>query len=71
MQEWVDLIDEMHRRDMYLIADFTVGTMGDYIGFKGQVTPHRLLNRGDMLILHPFSLKQSFELVYAFLAGRV
>lgn len=37
MQEWVDLIDEMHRRDMYIIADFTVGTMGDFIGFKGQV----------------------------------
>jgi alpha-1,3-glucan synthase len=35
MQEWVDLIDEMHRRDMYIIADFTVGTMGDFIGFKG------------------------------------
>lgn len=34
MQEWVDLIDAMHQRNMYIILDFTVGTMGDLIGFK-------------------------------------
>jgi alpha-1,3-glucan synthase len=27
----------MHRKGMYLIADFTVGTMGDLIGFKGHL----------------------------------
>lgn len=35
LQDWVDLIDEMHRRGMYIIMDFTVGTMGDLIGFQG------------------------------------
>jgi glycosidase len=34
LQAWVDMIEEMHRRDMYLIADFTVGTMGDMIGVE-------------------------------------
>lgn len=34
LQSWIDLIEEMHRRNMYLIADFTVGTMGDMIGVK-------------------------------------
>ncbi|WWD19870.1 hypothetical protein CI109_104338 [Kwoniella shandongensis] len=34
LQEWVDLIDELHRRGMYIILDFTVGTMGDLIGFE-------------------------------------
>lgn len=34
LAHWADLIDEMHRRNMYIILDFTVGTMGDFIGFK-------------------------------------
>lgn len=34
LDEWVALIDELHARDMYIIADFTVGTMGDFVGFK-------------------------------------
>jgi alpha-1,3-glucan synthase len=35
MAEWVQLIDAIHARGMYIILDFTVGTMGDLIGFKG------------------------------------
>ena len=31
------MIEEMHRRGMYLIADFTVGTMGDMIGVQEYV----------------------------------
>jgi len=30
-------MDEMHRRGMYMIADFTVGTMGDMIGVQEYV----------------------------------
>ncbi|ORY31635.1 putative alpha-glucan synthase [Naematelia encephala] len=37
MQQWVDLIQAMHDRGMYFIADFTVGTMGDFIGFEGHL----------------------------------
>ncbi|CAL1704520.1 unnamed protein product [Somion occarium] len=33
--DWRDLIDEIHRRGMYFMADFTVGTMGDLVGFDG------------------------------------
>ncbi|WVN90024.1 uncharacterized protein L203_105256 [Cryptococcus depauperatus CBS 7841] len=35
MQEWIELIDRIHAKGMYIILDFTVGTMGDLIGFKG------------------------------------
>lgn len=38
LQDWTKLIDEMHRRGMYIILDFTVGTMGDMIGFQGRVS---------------------------------
>ncbi|KAE9409703.1 modular protein with glycoside hydrolase family 13 and glycosyltransferase family 5 domains [Gymnopus androsaceus JB14] len=33
--DWVETIAEIHARGMYLMADFTVGTMGDLIGFEG------------------------------------
>ncbi|KAF8825486.1 hypothetical protein HHX47_DHR6000210 [Lentinula edodes] len=33
--EWVETIDKIHARGMYFMADFTVGTMSDLIGFKG------------------------------------
>lgn len=35
IDEWVQFIDTLHARGMYLILDFTVGTMSDLIGFKG------------------------------------
>lgn len=35
--EWVETIDKIHARGMYFMADFTVGTMSDLIGFKGCV----------------------------------
>ncbi len=34
IQEWIEFFDEMHRRGMYIIMDFTVGTMGDMLGFE-------------------------------------
>ena len=42
LQQWTDLIDALHARGMYIIVDFTVGTMGDLIGFKESVLIHRL-----------------------------
>ena len=34
---WVQAIDEIHARNMYVMLDFTVGTMGDLVGFVGCV----------------------------------
>ncbi|KAH9981170.1 modular protein with glycoside hydrolase family 13 and glycosyltransferase family 5 domains [Lactifluus volemus] len=33
--DWQAAIDAIHARGMYFMADFTVGTMGDLIGFEG------------------------------------
>lgn len=35
IEEWRALIDELHRRDMYVILDNTIGTMGDLLAFEG------------------------------------
>lgn len=35
LAEWVSFIDTVHARGMYIMLDFTVGTMGDLIGFAG------------------------------------
>nr|KIR88547.1 alpha-1,3-glucan synthase [Cryptococcus tetragattii IND107] len=37
LQEWVDLVDRIHAKGMRIILDFTVGTMGDLIGFEGHL----------------------------------
>lgn len=37
IDDWVDTIKEIHNRGMYFMADLTVGTMSDLIGFKGYV----------------------------------
>ncbi|KAF9052983.1 modular protein with glycoside hydrolase family 13 and glycosyltransferase family 5 domains [Panaeolus papilionaceus] len=34
---WQDTIDAIHARGMYFMADFTVGTMADLIGFEGHL----------------------------------
>jgi len=34
LQQWVTTIDAIHAKGMYIILDFTVGTMGDMIGFE-------------------------------------
>ncbi|KAJ3985674.1 modular protein with glycoside hydrolase family 13 and glycosyltransferase family 5 domains [Lentinula detonsa] len=33
--DWVEAIDEIHAHGMYFMADLTVGTMGDLLGFTG------------------------------------
>ncbi|KAF8892560.1 glycoside hydrolase family 13 and glycosyltransferase family 5 protein [Infundibulicybe gibba] len=35
IDDWRSTIDQIHARGMYLMADFTVGTMSDLIGFQG------------------------------------
>lgn len=35
---WRTLIDQIHARNMYFMADFTVGTMSDLIAFQGSVS---------------------------------
>lgn len=35
LDQWAEMVDNIHRHNMYVIFDFTVGTMGDMIGFKG------------------------------------
>jgi alpha-1,3-glucan synthase len=37
IDDWRHLIDAIHARGMYFMADFTVGTMSDLIGFEGYV----------------------------------
>jgi alpha-1,3-glucan synthase len=37
LQQWQELVDALHARGMYIILDFTVGTMGDMIGFDGHL----------------------------------
>ena len=37
LQEWQNAIDAIHAHNMYLMVDFTVGTMGDLLGFQGCV----------------------------------
>ncbi|KAI6005611.1 glycoside hydrolase family 13/glycosyltransferase family 5 protein [Pisolithus albus] len=33
--DWIELIDTIHSRGMYIILDFTVGTMSDLLSFQG------------------------------------
>ena len=35
IDEWRMVIDEMHRRKMYIMLDMTVATLADLVGFKG------------------------------------
>ena len=35
ISDWRNAISEIHSRGMYLMLDFTVGTMSDLIGFAG------------------------------------
>lgn len=35
IDDWTTFIDELHSRNMYIMMDFTIGTMADMIGFSG------------------------------------
>lgn len=68
IDDWRHLIDEIHARGMYFMADFTVGTMSDLIAFEGYVhqpTDGSCYPRTHQLILYrhlntstPFSLNE-------------
>ncbi|KAF8415300.1 glycoside hydrolase superfamily, partial [Boletus edulis BED1] len=36
--DWQQFIDTIHARGMYIMLDFTVGTMSDLLGFQGSVS---------------------------------
>ncbi|KZO95858.1 glycosyltransferase family 5 protein [Calocera viscosa TUFC12733] len=33
--DWINTIDMIHARGMYIMSDFTIGTLGDMVGFVG------------------------------------
>ena len=37
LSDWQEAIDKIHAHNMYIMVDFTVGTMGDLVGFDGYV----------------------------------
>jgi len=37
IDDWRVLVDAIHAKGMYIMMDFTVGTMGDFVGFAGYV----------------------------------
>ncbi|KAJ3781651.1 glycoside hydrolase family 13 and glycosyltransferase family 5 protein [Lentinula aff. detonsa] len=45
--DWVEVVDRIHERGMYFMADFTVGTMSDLIGFKGFLNTTAPFNLGE------------------------
>ncbi|KAI9466337.1 glycoside hydrolase family 13 and glycosyltransferase family 5 protein [Lactarius psammicola] len=71
LDDWRNTIDEIHARGMYFMADFTVGTMGDLIGFSSFLntsTPFDL-SEHDAVWKHPryspwgFDEYQDFQIV--------
>lgn len=44
---WRQCIDEMHARGMYVLIDNTFGTLGDLIGFEGNLNVSTPLNYGE------------------------
>ena len=66
IDDWRNTIDAVHARGMYFMADFTVGTMGDLLGFDGLLSLYFLF-LSQILILFicsflntstPFSLNE-------------
>ncbi|KAF9483766.1 modular protein with glycoside hydrolase family 13 and glycosyltransferase family 5 domains [Pholiota conissans] len=62
IQDWRDTIDAIHARGMYFMADFTVGTMSDLLGFEGHLnesTPFSL-NEYNAVYKNPNYLPWNF-----------
>ncbi|TFY74157.1 hypothetical protein EWM64_g9855, partial [Hericium alpestre] len=60
--DWRNTINEIHSRGMYFMMDFTVGTMGDMVGFNGHLnesTPFDL-NEYDGVWKHPNYMPWNF-----------
>ncbi|EJF65933.1 glycoside hydrolase family 13 and glycosyltransferase family 5 protein [Dichomitus squalens] len=63
LADWQAAIDEIHSRGMYIMADFTVGTMADLVGFKGflnESTPFSL-NEYDAVWKDPLYTPWGFQ----------
>jgi alpha-1,3-glucan synthase len=37
LDDWRNTIDAIHARSMCIMLDFTVGTLGDLVGFEGYI----------------------------------
>ncbi|KAJ7285792.1 modular protein with glycoside hydrolase family 13 and glycosyltransferase family 5 domains [Mycena rebaudengoi] len=69
--DWQAAIDAIHARDMYIMADFTLGTMADLIGFEGYLnvsTPfdlneHNAVWKNPKYMPWNFTEYRDFELV--------
>lgn len=63
INDWRSVIDQIHARGMYFMADFTVGTMADLIGFEGHLntsTPFSL-NEYNVAWKNPSYLPWNFS----------
>ncbi|EGO18524.1 glycoside hydrolase family 13/glycosyltransferase family 5 protein [Serpula lacrymans var. lacrymans S7.9] len=62
IDDWRNFIDTLHARGMYIMADFTVGTMGDLLGFDGylNVSAPFSLNEYDVVYKNPSYLPWNF-----------
>lgn len=67
IDDWRNAIDQIHARGMYLMADFTVGTMSDLMGFEGQVSKWLIYDR---TILTPLLFLQLLERQYSLRSER-
>ncbi|KAF3766254.1 family 5 glycosyltransferase [Cryphonectria parasitica EP155] len=47
IEEWRELITAIHERDMYIILDNTMGTLGDLIGFEGSMNETAAFEWGE------------------------
>ncbi|KAJ7111552.1 modular protein with glycoside hydrolase family 13 and glycosyltransferase family 5 domains [Mycena crocata] len=71
IDDWRAAIDQIHARGMYLMADFTVGTMADLIGFDGYLnvsTPfdlaeHNAVWKNPLYVPWNFTQYRDFNLV--------
>ncbi|KAL1689446.1 glycoside hydrolase family 13 and glycosyltransferase family 5 protein [Schizophyllum commune] len=63
IDDWVDTIKEIHNRGMYFMADLTVGTMSDLIGFKGylNVSAPFMTSEHDYVYKHPPRMPWGFD----------
>ncbi|KAG2368619.1 glycoside hydrolase family 13/glycosyltransferase family 5 protein [Suillus spraguei] len=63
IDDWVNFVDTVHARGMYIMLDFTVGTLSDLLGFVGylNVSAPFTLNEYDAVYKNPNYLPWGFE----------
>ncbi|KAF8843644.1 glycoside hydrolase family 13/glycosyltransferase family 5 protein [Paxillus ammoniavirescens] len=50
--DWQEFIDTLHARGMYIMLDFTVGTMSDLIGFQGYLNVSAPFNLNEYQVVY-------------------